>query len=256
MHRVPEEQQRRGGRTPTSTPTRRRFTARPRAVATCEEGRKQYGKVPYCFRPSAAICCTHVSLIERSYGMGAKTKSNAFRRAAGILAAIALALAVPGAAHAAEPHRASEDGGSAVTYGGGVPCANLPPKITSVKTLPNETKWPNSSSFRVDGQGPGTLSISRALSTANTVTGTLGASKIISSAVGFNVTKTTTTTTSYSINLKSGERRQIQVGQVFQVKYFTWERKSGCAGTTFKTHRGSGKAYNFLRYTYRSVVIK
>lgn len=190
--------------------------------------------------------------------MGAKTESNPLRRVAATLATVALAFAVPSAAVAAESHSAVGNGEDATAYWGGVPCANLPPRITSVKTLPNVTKWPNSSSFRVDGQGPGTLSISRALSTANTVTltgtGTVPNSTV-SAAVGFNTTKTTTTTTSYSITLAKGERRQIQVGQVFQVKSFTWERRSGCSGTTAKTYRGTGKAYNFLRYTYRSVPI-
>lgn len=135
-----------------------------------------------------------------------------------------------------------------------VPCGTTV-TISNVKSISNRTSWPNSANWRVDGQGPGTLSISRALSSTNSVTATGGAShSAIGASVGFNVTKSTTVTTSYSITLAKGERRQIQVGQVWQRKSCTWTKRSGCAGN-MKTTKGTGVASNFMRFTYRSVKI-
>lgn len=138
--------------------------------------------------------------------------------------------------------------------GGPVPCGTTV-TISNVKAISDRTSWPNSADWRVDGKGPGTLSISRTLSSTNSVTATGGASySAISASVGFNVSQSTTVTTSYSITLAPGEQRQIQVGQVWQQKSFTWTKRSGCAGN-ISTTTGTGVASKFMRFTYRSVKI-
>lgn len=173
------------------------------------------------------------------------SRRTAFRTASALLLGFALITTGPIVANADEVS----------PQGGGVPCSPGIPRITSVKSLSNSTTWPNSSSWRVDGKGPGALSISRALTASNTATATGGASaKSISASVGFSVTKSTTSTTSFSVPLKSGEKRQIQVGAVYQRKSFSWTKTVGCAGTA-KTVKGTGTAKNFLRFTYRSVKI-
>lgn len=177
-----------------------------------------------------------------------------------ILLAGALVAGPQSAASASENAVVRQSGVSAtetpdpVTPQGQVPCGTYV-TISNVKSISNRTSWPNEANWRVDGQGPGTLSISRALSSTNSVTATGGASySAISASVGFNVTESTTVTTSYSITLAKGERRQIQVGQVWAQKSYTWTKRSGCAGN-ITTTTGSGVASKFLRFTYRSVTI-
>lgn len=137
----------------------------------------------------------------------------------------------------------------------GVPCHDTT-RIGTVKKLSNRTTWPNGSNWRVDGKGPGTLSISRTLTSANTITGDFGGNyKVINAKLGFSVTRSTTSSTSYSIKLKSGEKRQIQVGQVWQRKSYNWKRTTSCSGRPDRSKSGTGVGNNFLRYTYRSVKI-
>src|SRR5690606_13262182 len=67
-------------------------------------------------------------------------------------------------------------------------------------------------------------------------------------SVGFNVSSSTTVTTSFSVTLASGEKRQIQVGQVWARKSFSWKKSAGCAGN-MTTTPGTGIAKMFRRYS-------
>lgn len=177
--------------------------------------------------------------------MPVSSRRAAFRAASALVLGLTMVTSVPLVANANEID----------PQGGGVPCSPGNARVTGTKSISNLTTWPNSSSWRVDGSGPGTLSISRSLTASNSVTGSGGVSyKALSASVGFDVTKSTTSTTSFSVPLKSGEKRQIQVGAVWKRKSFTWTKTVGCAGTA-KTVKGSGTAHSFLRFTYRSVKI-
>lgn len=168
-------------------------------------------------------------------------------------AAVSMALAAVLSFGMAAPSYAAESD-VATPQGGPIPCGTIE-SVSNVTSISNSTTWPNSSSWRVDGQGPGTLSISRALTSTNSVTGSGGVSlSKISASVGFNVSSSTTVTTSFSVTLASGETRQIQVGQVWARKSFSWKKSAGCAGN-MTTTTGTGIAKKFLRYSYRSVKI-
>lgn len=68
----------------------------------------------------------------------------------------------------------------------------------------------------VSGAGKSTLTLSKSVSVSNTYTGTLTAKKDdITAAIGFNISKTDTTTASYAVPVPAGKKYKIQYRSVY-----------------------------------------
>ncbi|MDU7578638.1 MAG: hypothetical protein E7K43_20820 [Bacillus subtilis] len=87
-------------------------------------------------------------------------------------------------------------------------------------------KWKNG----VTGAGKATLTLSKTVTVSNSYTGTLTASKgAVSSAVGFNITSSRSTTASYSVSVPKGKKYTIQYRPVYK-KYKAVQKKYESAG--------------------------
>jgi hypothetical protein len=123
--------------------------------------------------------------------------------------------------------------------------------------------WPNTSYYRASGWGPhSTLRLDKQVSVANKVSATFGASAGgISATVGFDVTKTRTTTFSYAAELKKKAHYTLRAGLVYKVYAFNvYERRGeyrpGVRGIAYCSLNknvwvGTGKASNFWTFDFR-----
>ncbi|GAA0367448.1 hypothetical protein NE235_03335 [Actinoallomurus spadix] len=132
------------------------------------------------------------------------------------------------------------------------------------KYLKTEKRWPNDAKHRVSGWGPhATLRLDKQVSVANKVSGTFGASYgSVSATVGFDVTKTWTTTISYSAELKKKAHYTLRAGEVYKVYAFNVYDRRGelhstgpgnfyCAPTGKSTWVGTGKAKKFWTFDFK-----
>ncbi|MBU5206601.1 MULTISPECIES: hypothetical protein [Bacteria] len=86
-------------------------------------------------------------------------------------------------------------------------------------------KWKNGTT----GEGKATLTFSKSVNTSNTFTGTLAAPiKQVNASVGFNITKSDTTSASYSVLVPKGKKYTIQWRNVYK-KYKV--RQQGYSGS-------------------------
>ncbi|TYK43248.1 hypothetical protein [Actinomadura decatromicini] len=97
------------------------------------------------------------------------------------------------------------------------------------KFVRTEKAWPNQPGWRASGWGPhSTLQLSKQVQVANTVSGTFGVSvEGISATVGFNVTKTFSTTIAYTAELKKKAHYTLRAGTVHKVYVFNVYEKRG-----------------------------
>jgi hypothetical protein len=125
------------------------------------------------------------------------------------------------------------------------------------------TVWPNRADWSVQGYGPGRLSLRKSVSVANQVTMTTTVSKsVVSAAVGFSVTKTYQTASSYSITMKdrhlytieAGHRDAVYVYHIYekQGSVVSYPRGSQCVFNGKLKYVGWGRAYNYHNLVYRS----
>jgi len=127
--------------------------------------------------------------------------------------------------------------------------------ITNVKAVPNVIRYPSGPNWRVSGRGPGQLTLSKSVAVANSVSGTVtGAHDVkaatISAAVGFSVTRTYTTATSFSVTIPSGVTEELRAGAVYGAKTFNWRTVEACDTGYHKAKTGTGEAFRFLRLQY------
>ncbi|MFC4053979.1 hypothetical protein ACFOY4_30160 [Actinomadura syzygii] len=133
------------------------------------------------------------------------------------------------------------------------------------KLVRTEKAWPNKPGWRVSGWGPHTqLQLSKGIEVSNSVNGTFGVSnETVSATVGFDVTKTTSTTISYTAELKKKAHYTLRAGTVHKVYVFNVYEKHGKLvghkpGTAYcqwdgkpGTYVGTGTAKQFWTLDYR-----
>lgn len=133
------------------------------------------------------------------------------------------------------------------------------------KFVRTEKAWPDQPGWRASGWGPhSTLQLSKQVQVANTVSGTFGVSySAISATVGFNVTRTYSTTIAYTTELKKKAHYSLRAGTVHKVYVFNVYEKRGhiqfyrptavyCVWDRKPAHYvGTGTAKRFWTLDYR-----
>jgi hypothetical protein len=111
----------------------------------------------------------------------------------------------------------------------GKPCRLKGTQVRNSKRISDQTTFPSGGRWSVEGDGGITLTLSFATAIANSVSGTLGASKgAISASVGFSVTKTTTVTVSGSYPTPKGNGTyELYAGYTEHVTQFEVWKKWG-----------------------------
>jgi len=126
-----------------------------------------------------------------------------------------------------------------------LPCRNQVRDLH--RTFTHET-WPGTADWSVSGRGPASLSMNRSVSVSNTFTTTVTvSSKVISAAVGFNVTWTSSVGTAYTVTVPEGQEWIIHAGYLSIVHQFDIYRT--CANGN-STKVGSGYAYEYNHLLY------
>jgi hypothetical protein len=104
----------------------------------------------------------------------------------------------------------------------------------------------------VSGSGAATLTLSKSVSTSNTYSGSLTASKkSVSAAVGFDITKSRSTTASYSVKVPKGKKYMIQYRRVY--KKYKVQQKAYSTSTYLETKYVYPKKFSHLEYRYKSI---
>lgn len=111
----------------------------------------------------------------------------------------------------------------------------------------------NTSGAAKDGD---TLSASSGLTYSNSISGTISAAYgTVSSAVGFNVTASSTKTATYSITLHKGQKGIIYVRPKYQVYHVKLQRYwSGTLGCNFWKDDGTATVLQFIGFDFKPVV--
>ncbi|GAA2815724.1 hypothetical protein [Kitasatospora aburaviensis] len=142
-------------------------------------------------------------------------------------------------------------------------------EVRNVRYKGTHTEWPNAAEWRVSGWGPHqTLRLDRKVSVANKVGSTFGLSaEVLSSSVGFDVTRTQEVGISLGADLTEKAHYQLQAGAVYKVYsydvYYTpgeW-LVSGMWGSCIPKDNakpylaGSGTASKFWTFDHRTVKV-
>ena len=106
-------------------------------------------------------------------------------------------------------------------------------KISGVKVVPNIIRYPTGPNWETAARGPGTLTLSKSVSVANSYSGTItaaggSANSKISAAVGFSVTTTYTTAASYTVTVPKGALYELRADAVYSAKTFKWKAATMC----------------------------
>jgi hypothetical protein len=111
--------------------------------------------------------------------------------------------------------------------------------------------WPGTANWSVVGRGPGTLSLTKTVTVGNSysATASIGAGPV-SAGVGFSVTWSEATGTSFSVTVPANETWTIMAGYASLVYQFDVDQV--CSGKYTKTGTGWAYEYNHLLYqSYR-----
>ncbi|HEX9034307.1 MAG TPA: hypothetical protein VF834_20880 [Streptosporangiaceae bacterium] len=115
----------------------------------------------------------------------------------------------------------------------------------------NTETWPGDADWSVQAWGPGTLSMTRTETIANSFSSSYTVSAdAVSATVGFSVTQTYSVGTSYSISVPANQKWQISAGYVSLTYQFDVYRE--CTGPSSMTYLGHGWADKYHNLVYMS----
>jgi hypothetical protein len=156
--------------------------------------------------------------------------------------AVMMAVAVAGTGFVTTPAHAIPPG-----------CAGVL-KLKNTKYEFNQESYPGGDAWEVDGWGPATLTLTKSVTVQNTFNANVSISKsIVTAGVGFSVSWSSTTGTSYAVPVPANQYWKVYAGYVDRVYSFDIWRY--CPdGSNAKV--GSGFAYKYDHLTYGNARLK